>query len=90
MDNYLIVSKFGGSSLASATQFQKVKKIVLEKENRQVIIVSALGKRNKDDSKITDLLYLLHAHLKYSVAYNNIFNMLKERYVEIKNDLKID
>ena len=90
MENaYLIVSKFGGSSLANSTQFKKVKDIVASKQNRQVIIVSALGKRNKDDSKITDLLYLLHAHLKYSVAYNNIFNMLKERYVEIKKELNI-
>ena len=87
--SYLIVDKFGGSSVASSTQFKKVKEIVKEKVNRKVVIVSALGKRCKDDSKITDLLYLLHAHLKYSVSYDHIFDMLKERYVEIKNDLNI-
>ncbi|MBO7078358.1 MAG: aspartate kinase [Bacilli bacterium] len=88
--SYLIVDKFGGSSVASSTQFKKVKEIIKAKDSRKVVIVSALGKRTKDDNKITDLLYLLHAHLKYSVAYDHIFDLLKSRYVEIKNDLNIE
>lgn len=86
----LIVDKFGGSSVASSTQFQKVKNIVLEKKNRQVVVVSALGKENKDDSKITDLLYLLHAHIKYHVDHSNILNMIKSRYIKIRDELNID
>ncbi len=81
------VAKFGGSSLANASQFKKVKDIVLSDERRRLVVVSALGKRNKDDSKITDLLYLLHAHTRYSVPGDNIFNMVKERYLEVKNEL---
>ena len=86
----LVVDKFGGSSVASSTQFQKVKNIVLTKPNRQVVVVSALGKENKDDSKITDLLYLLHAHIKYNVDYTNILNLIKTRYIKVRDELNID
>ena len=86
----LFVDKFGGSSVASSTQFQKVKNIVLAKPNRQVVVVSALGKENKDDSKITDLLYLLHAHIKYHVDYTNILNLIKTRYIKVRDELNID
>lgn len=50
------VAKFGGSSLASAGQFSKVKNIIQAKEDREIIVVSAPGKRSKDDRKVTDLL----------------------------------
>lgn len=93
--NMLVVAKFGGSSVANATQFKKVKDIVLEKKAnyyRNIIVISALGKKEKDDSKVTDLLYLLHAHLKYNVPYNNILEMIKTRFYNVKNELglKID
>ena len=56
----LVVTKFGGSSLSCATQFEKVKKIVSDDSSRKVVVVSALGKRNSSDIKITDLLYKVH------------------------------
>ena len=86
----LIVSKFGGSSVANSKQFEKVKSIVNANKERQVVIVSALGKKDKDDSKITDLLYLLHAHLLYNVPYDPIWNLIKERYNKVKSDLNLD
>ena len=86
----LVVTKFGGSSLSCATQFEKVKNIVTSDAKRKIVVVSALGKRKSDDTKITDLLYILHAHLKYSVPYNDIWNMLYSRYVEVKNELNIN
>ena len=52
----LKVAKFGGSSMADAVQFAKVKAIVESDEARRVIVVSAPGKRYKDDHKVTDLL----------------------------------
>ncbi len=85
----LVVAKFGGSSVANTSQFQKVKAIVEAKENRKVIIVSALGKKEKGDSKITDLLYLLHAHLRYSVPHDNVFSMIKDRFYQIKDNLHL-
>jgi aspartate kinase len=86
----LVVTKFGGSSLSCATQFEKVKNIVKSDPKRKIVVVSAIGKRQSSDTKITDLLYILHAHLKYSVPYTDIWNMLCERYIEVKNDLGID
>ena len=53
-----IITKFGGSSLADANQFKKVKDIMLSDSNRKYVIPSAPGKRHSKDSKITDLLYL--------------------------------
>ena len=86
----LKVLKFGGSSLADSSQFAKVKKIVESESSREVVIVSAPGKRCKEDNKITDLLYLIHAHIKYGVAYDGVLSMIKERYVEIKEGCGLD
>ena len=86
----LKVLKFGGSSLADSTQFAKVKGIVESEASREAVIVSAPGKRNKGDSKITDLLYLIHAHIKYGVAYDHILGMIKERYAEIRENCGLE
>ena len=50
------VAKFGGSSMANATQLKKVANIIKEDKDRKFIVVSAPGKRNEDDTKMTDLL----------------------------------
>ena len=88
----LKVLKFGGSSLADSSQFAKVKDIVEAESSREVVVVSAPGKRNSDDNKITDLLYLVHAHIKYGVAHDGVLSMIKKRYSEIRKEcgLEID
>ena len=68
----LKVCKFGGSSVAGAEQFRKVRDIVLSDPSRRVVVISAAGKRTSDDHKLTDLLYLCHAHLTYGVACSDI------------------
>ena len=83
----LVVTKFGGSSLSCATQFAKVKKIVESDAKRKIVVVSALGKRDASDTKITDLLYILHAHLKFGVPYEDIWQMIYQRFVEVKQEL---
>lgn len=83
----LKVLKFGGSSMASAEQFAKVKSIVEYDDARRIVVVSAAGKRFKEDHKITDLLYLCHAHMKYGVSFDSVFQMIEDRYLEIKRDL---
>lgn len=85
--NMLKIAKFGGSSLASAAQFQKVKQIVEADPARQVIVVSAAGKRFDADNKITDLLYLCHAHLQYGVNYDSVFGRVCSRYESIRTEL---
>ena len=83
----LKVAKFGGSSLAGADQFRKVKEIIEADPGRMCVVVSAAGKRDKKDSKITDLLYLTHAHINYGVSHEDIFSMIEQRYYGIRDEL---
>jgi len=84
------VSKFGGSSLANAIQFQKVKKIVLSDPSREIVVVSALGRESSADHKITDLLYLTHAHLTYGVSVDEIFEEITQKHFSIHKALDLD
>ena len=82
----LKVAKFGGSSMADAKQFEKVRDIVRADPARKVIVVSASGKRSADDHKLTDLLYLCYAHLQYGVSCDAIFQMICDRYIAIRDE----
>ena len=75
--------------MADAGQYQKVRDILLADPERRVVIVSAAGKRNSKDHKITDLLYLCHAHTQYGVACDPVFEMITSRYLEIRDELGI-
>lgn len=85
----MIITKFGGSSLASSAQFKKVKSIVTADKRRTVVVVSAPGKRFPGDNKLTDLLYILHGHLKYGVSDDGIWESVAARYREIAESLQI-
>ncbi len=84
------VTKFGGSSMADAGQYRKVRDIVLADPQRKVVVVSAAGKRSSKDHKITDLLYLCNAHGKYGVDCDPIFDMIVSRYCGIRDDLGLE
>lgn len=81
----LKVCKFGGSSVAGAEQFRKVRDIVLSDPSRRVVVISAAGKRTSDDHKLTDLLYLCHAHLQYGVSCWDLWRRIADRYREIRD-----
>ena len=83
----LKVCKFGGSSVAGAEQFRKVRDIVLSDDSRRVVVISAAGKRTSDDHKLTDLLYLCHAHLTYGVSCADILAAIRSRFVSIRDEL---
>ncbi|ACD52238.1 MULTISPECIES: aspartate kinase [Clostridium] len=85
-----IITKFGGSSLADAVQFRKVKNIITANKSRKYIVPSAPGKRTSKDSKITDLLYLCHAHINAGISLDDVFNHVKKRYIGIVTDLELD
>ena len=85
----LKVTKFGGSSMADAGQYKKVRDIVVSDPERRVVVVSAAGKRCSDDHKITDLLYLCHAHTQYGVPCDPVFELITSRYIEIRDELGI-
>ena len=76
--------------MADAGQYRKIREILQADPERKVVVVSAAGKRFKDDHKITDLLYLCHAHTQYGVDCSGIFEMISSRYLQIRNDLGID
>jgi len=83
------ISKFGGSSVATAEQFRRVKEIVEADPDRRFIVVSAVGKRGSADNKITDLLLLVNAHVKYHVDCSPLLADIKARFVEIAEELEL-
>jgi aspartate kinase len=86
----LVVAKFGGSSLADADQFRKVKAIVEGDRDRKYIVPSAPGKRSSNDYKITDLLYLCHAHVEQGIAFEDVFAVISKRYKELVDGLGLN
>ena len=85
----LLVSKFGGSSLSSASQFEKVKNIVSSNPNRRVVVVSALGKRQPSDNKLTDLFYSVYEHMSQSSYYEALWQEIVTRFVTVKEELNL-
>ena len=85
-----IVTKFGGSSLADSIHFKKVKNILESNPERKYIIPSAPGKSSFKDFKITDLLYLCHAHVKSGISLDDVFKLISERYKSIIDDLNLN
>ena len=86
----LKVLKFGGSSLADAEHFRQVAKIVKEDPTRRYVVASAPGKRSKEDTKVTDMLYKCYELASNEEDITDIFNQITKRYDEIIKDLGID
>lgn len=83
----LVVTKFGGSSLADASQFAKVKEIIDANPDRRYVIPSAPGKRFSGDHKITDLLYMCRQLAEHNIDSGEVFNVIVERVEEIHEQL---
>ena len=83
------VTKFGGSSLANAFQIQKVCNILLADEDRRIMVVSAPGKRTKDDTKVTDLLIAVAKARIAGESYDKEVSAVLARYEEIADELGI-
>ncbi len=83
------VCKFGGSSLANATQVNKVVDIVLSDPARRIVVVSAPGKRHSGDTKVTDLLIALAETALKGENTDRQFGAVVERYAEMASELKL-
>lgn len=83
------VAKFGGSSLADAAQFRKVKAIMLSDEARLFVVPSAPGKRTYKDEKITDLLYRCHQLASSGEHFEEVFDIIAQRYIDIAQELEL-
>ena len=85
-----IVTKFGGSSLADSIHFKKVRNIIESNSDRKYVIPSAPGKRSSKDFKVTDLLYLCHAHVNSSIPLDDVFKLISDRYHSIVAELNLN
>ncbi len=83
------VAKFGGSSLADAAQFRKVKAIMLSDEARLFVVPSAPGKRTYKDEKITDLLYRCQKLASSGEHFEEVFDVIAQRYIDIAQELEL-
>jgi len=83
------VCKFGGSSLANAAQLNKVIDIVLADPARRIVVVSAPGKRQSGDTKVTDLLIALANAALKGENTDRQFGAVVERYAEMAGELKL-
>jgi len=85
----LLVAKFGGTSAADGIQIRKIKSIVEQNPDRKFIVVSAPGKRFDGDNKITDLLYLLKSHADLGAPYEQLLQVIKERFLGLESDIGV-
>lgn len=83
------VVKFGGSSLASAEQFQKAGEIIRSEKSRKYVIPSAPGKRDNNDIKITDMLYVCYDKASMGEDYSKEWSFITSRYEEIIKGLRL-
>lgn len=88
--NRVVVAKFGGSSLADADQFRKVKEIVEADPARRYVVDSAPGRRYSGDDKVTDLLYQCSREAREGQNYLPTLQKIKDRYQEIIDELKLN
>ena len=84
------VVKFGGSSLASAEQIKKVLHIIAADPDRRVVVVSAPGKRDDADEKVTDMLIQLAQEALSGVDYSATFDRIVARYAAIAEALSLE
>ncbi|MCD7865478.1 MAG: aspartate kinase [Clostridiales bacterium] len=84
------VVKFGGSSLASAEQFQKVGDIIRADVDRRFVIPSAPGRRFDGDTKVTDMLYDCYAAAEAGRDFEKKIETIHDRYRDIISGLGLD
>ncbi|ARQ06789.1 aspartate kinase [Macrococcoides canis] len=84
------VCKFGGSSVADAQQIKKILKIINEDNKRKYIVVSAPGKRYKEDIKVTDMLIALIEAVLLKKDHQDLITQILDRFLQIEKELNID
>ena len=83
----LIVTKFGGTSVADAERFKRVSEIISADPARRIVVTSAPGKRHDDDHKVTDLLLMCQQLAEHNIDISEVFAMLEDRYKGIAEGL---
>ncbi|MBQ2714117.1 MAG: aspartate kinase [Clostridia bacterium] len=83
------VCKFGGTSMSDSKAISRVSEIIKAEKDRRYIVLSAPGKRNKEDFKITDKLYECYNTKCKCGTCAEPFKFIRERYQEIVDALKV-
>ena len=86
----LKVCKFGGTSMSNANAMLQVKSIIESDKDRKFIVVSAPGKRSKEDTKITDSLYACYSEILNTGKCSESFKFIRDRFIEIVKELKLE
>ena len=81
------VCKFGGSSVADASQIKKVKAILDGDKERTIVVVSAPGKRFSGDEKVTDMLLSCAEMVQKGISSKDKYEEVKNRYRDIAEGL---
>ena len=84
------VVKFGGSSLADAEHFRRVAAIVKTDSSRRYVVASAPGKRDRSDTKVTDMLYQCYDMVRGREDITEMFGRIADRYNSIIRDLGLE
>lgn len=83
-----IVTKFGGSSLADAQRIRNAAEIVYGDSDRRYVVVSAPGKRDNKDEKITDLLLRCSSLVEEGLSFDQSFEQVSSRFENIGRELE--
>ena len=81
--------KFGGSSLADASQFRKAASIIRSRQGRVFVVASAPGKRSKEDTKVTDMLYACFDLAVAGKDYKGQLSAIRKRFEDIAAELDV-
>lgn len=84
------VAKFGGTSLADANQFKKVRDIIRSDPARRIVVASAPGKRFPEDDKVTDLLLKCYDEAISGGPFERTLDTIRCRYRDIVSGLQLD
>ena len=76
--------------MEDALQIEKIRKIIEDDGEIKYVVVSAPGKRFSEDSKITDLLYLCKTHIEHKIPYQQIFQVVRDRFMAVRVNLDVD
>ena len=85
-----ITCKFGGTSLADTESVLQAIAIIEADPERRFIVPSAPGKRNKDDKKVTDLLYAWHSLAKQGLDPSQPRGLIAARFEELAKELNVE
>ncbi|MCE9586112.1 aspartate kinase [Candidatus Uhrbacteria bacterium] len=66
--------KFGGSSLADGARVAKVAELIRSDPRRRYVVVSAPGRKDPGDHKVTDLLYAAYENKRLGLEFREAYD----------------